>query len=80
MQKEKSNYFGMKKEIINPLVISKLQYNDTIFPNPPGDIIKQINGLVFNFVWNGKDRMKRNTVTVTIIGKKGGRNIIDVES
>ena len=68
--------FG-KKEIINNLIISKLQYNASIIPNPPDEIFKQLNRKIFNFVHNSRERIKRNT----LIGKesRGGINIIDVE-
>ena len=40
--------------------------------------LKKINRLVFNFIWNKTDRIKRNTIIGHI--KDGGLGIIDVES
>lgn len=47
-EKRKLTLFG-KKEIINTLIISKLQNNATILTSPPLKIIQQINKLILLF-------------------------------
>ena len=72
----KLTLFG-KVQIINSLAISQLVYNFTILSTPE-DIIKRIQTTIFNFIWNKKDRIKRNN----IIGLKnqGGLGLVDVRS
>ena len=41
-------------------------------------IIKDINRLTYNFLWNKTDRIKRNALFVDILG--GGIGLIDLES
>ena len=43
-----------------------------------GRKLKNINRLIFNFLWNNHDRIKRNTVIGDI--KDGGIGLIDIES
>lgn len=64
--------------IINSLAISKLVYAATLLPTPGDEFIKEINKIIFNFIWNKKDRIKRNT----LIGDKlkGGIHIVDLKS
>jgi len=44
----------------------------------PNEVVKEINKIIYNFVWNKTDRIKRNT----LIGDygNGGMQMIDVES
>ena len=48
-KKRKLTIFG-KTCVINSLAISKLIYNFSILSYPKDDIIKKINGLIFNFI------------------------------
>ena len=75
-KKRKLTLFG-KVQIINALAISKLIYIFSCLP-VNDKIIKQVQKKIYDFIWNKRDRIKRNTV----IGKKehGGLNIVDVES
>ena len=45
---------------------------------PPDDFVKNINKLIYNFIWNSRDRIKRNVLINSI--EKGGIGIVDVES
>lgn len=72
MGNRKLTIFG-EKEIIT-LLIPQVHNNATILPNPPENIVKQINRLILNFVWNTKDRLKRNP----LYWKIKFRGIIDV--
>ncbi len=66
--------FG-KSLIIKSLAISKLIHTMSIIETPD-DILKEIEKLIFNFLWDSKDRIKRKT----LIGQKlkGGINMIDI--
>lgn len=76
-KKRKLTIFG-KTCIINSLAVSRLIYNISILPSPSSDVIKSINKLIFNFIWNKKDRIKRKTLIGDI--KDGGIGIVDIES
>ena len=39
--------------------------------------IKSINKLIYKFLWNSRDRIKRNTVLSPI--KRGGIYLVDIE-
>ena len=64
--------------IVNTLVLSKLIYVASLLPLPTDDFVKQINKLIYNFIWNSRDRIKRNVLINSI--EKGGIGIVDVES
>ena len=68
--------FG-KITIVKSLGISQLLFSATMLEIPEG-ITKKINKIIYNFIWNSKDRIKRKT----LIGdyEKGGLRMIDVES
>ena len=49
-----------KITVLKTLALSKINHLFLALPNPPAHILKEINTLFFNFVWNGsKDRIKR---------------------
>ena len=77
MEETKIDHFG-KTCIINTLALSKLYYSASILKYPPSDVIKRINTAIYGFIWQKRDRFKRNT----LIGKieKGGIGIVDVET
>ena len=75
--KRKLTMYG-KILIIKSIIIPKLTYifHSLIVPN---DIVKQIESLLFNFLWNGtKEKIKRTT----LIGHKlnGGIEMLDIET
>ena len=76
-KKRKLTIFG-KTCIVNSLAVSKLIYNFSLLPYPSVDTIKNINRIIFNFIWNKRDRIKRRT----LIGntQQGGIGIVDIES
>ena len=64
--------------VINHLVTSQLVYTAVAVP-VPHTIIKQVNKLVFNFLWNSKkEKVKRNTCYNPVI--EGGLGMIDLDS
>ena len=53
------NIFG-KSFIVNTLAISKLIYADTFLTTSDDEFIIGINRIILNFIWNKKDRIRRN--------------------
>lgn len=76
-KRRKLTLFG-KSCIINTLAISKLIYVASILCLPGKEFLKKIQRLIFNFVWNKSERIKRNTLIGDV--RNGGLGIIDVES
>ncbi len=72
----KLTLFG-KVQIVNSLAISQLIYNFTLVKTPEY-VIKKVQTIIYNFIWNKKDRIKRNN----IIGpkKQGGLGLVDIQS
>jgi len=61
--------------IIKTFAISKIVYLATAL-ECPSHYIKQINQVIFNFLWNGKrDKIKRNTMIMC--REEGGLNMVD---
>ena len=76
-KKRKLTIYG-KVCLINTLAISKFIYTASILNYPKDQIIKLFNKRIFNFIWNKKDRIKRNTMIGNIY--QGGINLVDIES
>ena len=76
-KRRKLSLFG-KCTIINALALSKMTYVASILELPDPKYIKDINKLIFKFLWNKQDRIKRNTLIGDI--KDGGIGIVDMES
>ena len=72
-QKRKLTLYG-KINIVKTLGLSKLIFNAS-FLHMPDHFIEQINKITFNFIWDGKPKIKRTT----IIGEKkdGGLRMCD---
>ena len=73
----KLTIFG-KCTLINTLALSQLYFNATILKYPTNETFKNIQKLIFNFLWGKRDRIKRNTLIGPII--RGGIGIVDIES
>ena len=76
-KKRKLTIFG-KVCVINTLAISKFLYTASILDYPEDQTIKLINKKIFQFIWNKKDRIKRNTMIGSICN--GGINLVDIDS
>jgi len=63
--------------VIKSLALSKITYS-AMNTHIPDNIIKKLNSIVFKFVWNNKERIKRSV----LIGKfeNGGAEMIHIES
>jgi len=68
-----------KITILKSLALSQLIYLFSVLPNPPDHFIKEVNSLIFNFVWNGKpDKISRNTIIGSY--EQGGLKMIHIPS
>ena len=68
--------FG-KVTIIKSFLIAKLLYVSTILETPQ-EIIKQMERMVYKFLWKGPDKVTRLSVINTL--KNGGLNLTDLET
>ena len=64
--------------MINTLALSKLIYIASILTFPDSEYIKKFNKLIYNFIWNKRDRIKRNSIIGSI--DNGGIGIVDIET
>lgn len=63
--------------ILKSLAISKLIYVSSVLFTPQ-NVIKQVNSIIFNFLWNGKDKVKRKVIISDY--EHGGLKMVDFES
>ena len=76
-KKRKLSLFG-KCCVINTLALSKLIYIASILTFQDSEYIKKFNKLIYNFIWNKRDRIKRNSIIGSI--DNGGIGIVDIET
>ena len=63
--------------IIKSLALDKFTHLFLALPNPPGELIKQIERLFFKFLWNnGPERIKRSTIIKNV--KEGGLRMTNI--
>ena len=54
-----------KVTIIKSLLIPKLVFISSVL-SPPSKIIKQVNSMIFSFLWNGRDKVMRlSSITIS---------------
>ena len=63
-------------QIIKTFAIPKLMYRASVLPISK-DLIKEADSLFYYFIWNGKDKVKRNVMTSE--DEKGGLNMLDID-
>ena len=66
-----------KVTIIKSLLIPKLVFISSVL-SPPSKIIKQVNSMIFSFLWNGKDKVTR--LSSINSSDDGGIKMTDIES
>ena len=44
----------------------------------PNELVKEVNSILYNFIWNGKDKVKLCALISDI--DKGGLKMLDIES
>ena len=65
--------------VIKSLAMAKINHLLLALPNPPQNMIKEINSLFFKFIWNGAiDRIKRDVIIKDY--QQGGLKMVKVES
>ena len=65
--------------VIKSLALSKFVHLFLALPNPPGELIKNLNKLFYSFLWNsGPDRIKRKVIVKDIA--KGGLRMIQIDA
>ena len=64
-------------QIVKTFAIPKLVYRASVKALPK-DSVKKANSILYGFIWNGKDNVKRQALTSDL--KKGGLKMIDIES
>ena len=63
-----------KIQLIKTFVLSKLNYVSSLTPVPPW-VFEEVEKSMFDFLWNGKDKIKRNVMFLDY--DKGGLKMID---
>ena len=63
-------------QIIKTFAIPKLMYRASVLPISK-DLIKEADSLFYYFIWNGKDKVKRNVMISDV--EKGGLNMLDID-
>ena len=66
-----------KVQLIKSFALSQFVLPATLLAVPP-NVIKRIESMLYNFLWGGKDRVKRKRVIQEL--KHGGLNMIDIRS
>ena len=66
-----------KVTIIKSLLLPKVVYTSSLLPTPE-NIIKELNCLIYNFLWRGKDKVTRKSAINDYEG--GGIKMVDIES
>ena len=66
-----------KITVIKTLVISKISHLFITLPDPPEQFLKNLNSLLFNFLWDGKPSKIKKTVVCQPF-EDGGLDMLDV--
>ena len=64
--------------VVKSLLVSKLTYLILTIPDPPKDIVTQLNVMLFNFIWKGQDRVTRNQMIQNY--NLGGLKMVDIRA
>jgi len=64
--------------VVRSLLLSKLQYLVTVLGIPRQKIIHNVNSIVFKYLWNGSEKLKRRVMINTL--EEGGLNVPDFET
>lgn len=66
-----------KIQIIKTFTIPKLMFRGSVIPIP-NELVKEVNSIFYNFIWNGKDKVKCCALISDV--DKGGLKMLDIES
>ena len=64
-------------QIVKTFAIPKLMFRASAIPISK-ELPKNADFIFYSLIWNGKDKVKRNVLTVTI--ENGGLNMLDIDS
>ena len=64
-------------QIVLTFAIPKLMFRASAIPISK-ELLKNADSIFYTFIWNGKDKVKRNVLTATI--ENGGLNMLDIDS
>ena len=64
-------------QIIKTFAIPKLMFRASVIPISK-ELIKNADSIFYSFIWNGKDKVKRNVLSASI--ENGGLNMLDIDS
>ena len=71
---EKNRYFcNVSQQVLSEVVV----FISSVL-SPPSKIIKQVNSIIFSFLWNGKDKVTRLSSINSY--EDGGIKMTDIES
>ena len=66
-----------KIQIVKTFAIPKLLFKASVI-SIPNALVKEANSIIYNFIWNGKDKAKRCALISDI--ENGGLKMLDIES
>ena len=64
-------------QIVKIFTIPKLMLRASAIPISK-ELLKNMDSIFYSFIWNGKDKVKRNVLTATL--ENGGLNMLDIDS
>ena len=64
--------------VVKSLLLSKLTYLILTLPDPPTEVVNDLNRTLYKFVWKGLDRVSRNQMIQDY--NKGGVRMVDVQT
>ena len=64
-------------QIVKTFAVPKIMYRASVIPLSK-ELIKDANSIIYGFIWNGKDKVKRHALISDI--KNGGLRMLDIES
>ena len=66
-----------KMQIVKTFAVPKIMYRASVTPLSK-ELIKEANSIIYGFIWNGTDKVKRHALISDI--KNGGLRMLDIES
>ena len=66
-----------KIQIVKIFAVPKIMYRASVIPFSK-ELIKEANSIIYDFIWKGKDKVKRHALISDI--KNGGLRMLDIES
>ena len=64
-------------QIVKTFAIPKFMFRASVIPTSK-ELIKEVNSILYSFIWNGKDKVKRHALISDI--EMGGLKMLDIDS